>query len=112
MGQPRIADSLTLGVADGSYQGICPAGWHLPMRSEWLALFDYVNGLAKKGAPLQIGDTRYRDISDPLLSAMGWPSGYGTNELRFNAQPYGERAIGFTTSFWASELARPISANS
>lgn len=103
MAQPRIADSLLLGVTDGTYQGICPAGWHLPTGAEWLALFDYVNTLAKKGPPQQIGDIRYRDISDPLLSAMGWKGGYGTNELGFNAKPYGEHAIGNTTSFWASD---------
>jgi len=103
MGQPRIADSLTLGVNDGSYQGVCPAGWHLPTRSEWVALLNYVNELAKKGPPQQIGNISYRDISDPLLSAMGWTSGYGTNELGFNARPYGEHAMGYATSFWATD---------
>ena len=35
-----LVDSIM--SADGSYQGVCPEGWHLPERSEWEALFDYL----------------------------------------------------------------------
>ncbi|HYP90437.1 MAG TPA: FISUMP domain-containing protein, partial [Polyangiaceae bacterium] len=103
MAQPRIANSLTLDVADGTYQGVCPAGWHLPTQTEWIALLDYVSGLAHAEPPDSAFAAVYDGISDPLLAAMGWKGGYGTNELGFDAQPFGEHDLGYKTSFWGSD---------
>lgn len=38
--------SVVLGqLGEGSRQGVCPNGWHIPAASEWIALFSYLDSL-------------------------------------------------------------------
>jgi len=52
------------------HQGICPSGWHIPSRKDWLALKTAVSGLA----------LILKDIS-------GWKSGGGYDKCGFSALP-------------------------
>jgi uncharacterized protein (TIGR02145 family) len=62
---------------------LCPTGWHVPIRADWLTLIDYLGGL----------DLAY----EKLKSTTGW-IGYGanngTNESGFAAVPGGDRTYG------------------
>ncbi|WP_297698962.1 FISUMP domain-containing protein [uncultured Fibrobacter sp.] len=77
-------------------QGICPAGWHLPSKSEWEALFTAVGGQSKAGKILK--------------SQTGWIiNGNGTDAFGFAALPAGGRNYngnffyeGYDAFFWSS----------
>jgi len=66
-------------------QGICPAGWHLPSKDEWLTLVNYVGG--------------YQTAGKKLKSASGWDDYEGllensTDEYGFSALPGGRNFAG------------------
>ena len=66
----------TWGGSDVGHQGICPAGWHLPSRSEWESLFTTVDGISTAGKKLKSKD--------------GWyDNGNGTDDYGFTALPGG-----------------------
>ncbi len=67
-------------------QGLCPPGWHVPTDSEWTTLFDFYQGNALAGKPLQ----------DTIISGFkAQTSGvfYLNSSWSFN---------GFATLFWSS----------
>lgn len=69
---------------DSITQGICPAGWHIPVRSEWYTLFNYFGGKANAGGALKATGT----IQDGngLWEA---PNTGATNESGFTGLPGG-----------------------
>ena len=77
-------------------RGVCPAGWHLPSKTEWETLFDAVGGQSTASAKLK--------------SKSGWYSnGNGTDAFGFSALPAGYRYYigsdygeGDGASFWSS----------
>lgn len=77
-------------------RGVCPAGWHLPSKTEWETLFDAVGGQST--------------ASTKLKSKSGWYSnGNGTDAFGFSALPAGYRYYigsdygeGDGASFWGS----------
>lgn len=60
------------------YQGVCPMGWHIPTKTDWRELFDFV---------LEKTDGVF--IARPLKSTDGWetPETAGTNSFGFNVVP-------------------------
>jgi uncharacterized protein (TIGR02145 family) len=67
-------------------QDLCPPGWHVPIDSEWSTLFNFYQGNALAGKPLQ----------DTILSGFkAQTSGvfYLNSSWSFN---------GFATLFWSS----------
>ena len=60
----RTAVSVTF---NSHRRGICPAGWHLPSDTEWVAMMDYVSSQSEY---LCEGDTSY--IAKSLASETGW----------------------------------------
>jgi len=65
------------GGSDVGHQGICPAGWHLPSRSEWDNLLSTVGGATTAGKKLK--------------SKEGWSdNGNGTDNYGFTALPGGQ----------------------
>jgi len=59
----------------GQYKGLCPDGWHLPTKSEWNSLIDYVGA---------------SDDSKKLKTRSSeWGDSYGTNIYGFGALPGG-----------------------
>ena len=51
-------------------QGICPTGWHVPSRSEWTALTDYVSSM-----DVYVCGSNTAWIAKSLASATGWNNG-------------------------------------
>ena len=90
-------------------QGACPTGWHLPSKSEWIQLTDYLGGAYIAGGKLKEAGT------------IHWNTGNtGTNESGFTALPggimnsYMDRFEDIRNScqFWlATEEAGPYSPN-
>ena len=77
-------------------RGVCPEGWHLPMKKEWNTLFAAVGG----------SSTAWK----MLKSTSGWnSSGNGTDAYSFSALPAGYRNVaggyndeGNVADFWSS----------
>jgi uncharacterized protein (TIGR02145 family) len=78
-------------------QGICPEGWHLPSKEEWIQLFDTVGG---------------RDVAGTALkSTYGWKDdGNGTDAFGFSALPAGQGGLfseyyteGMYANFWSAD---------
>ena len=68
----------TCSLPSGNIQGICPSGWHLPSKTEWETLFNFVGGQTIAGKVLK--------------STSGWFSGLnGTDAFGFSALPTGDR---------------------
>lgn len=81
-------------------QGICPDGWHLPSRSEWEQLYNYLTNNGYDG-----------NEANALKSTSGWDSGgNGTDNFGFNAKPSGMREeeygnfslLGHSAYIWTS----------
>lgn len=90
-------------LSSGTIQGVCPDGWHIPLRSEFEELIAFVGGQDSAGKMLK--------------SVLGWKSfwiGMGSDAYGFSALPvgyrvyYSNRDIYFTgdssdAKFWSSE---------
>jgi uncharacterized protein (TIGR02145 family) len=87
-------DELMLYENTPGLQGLCPPGWHVPDESEWTTLFNFYQGNARAGYPLQ----------DPYLN--------GFKALQ-NGVYYLNSTWSFTdfaTLFWSSTMADQTSA--
>lgn len=82
-------------TVSGNVRGVCPEGWHLPSRNEFLALHNYIGGV---------------DVAGKILKAtFGWESeGNGTDDFGFAALPAGRYfgsefvEINLYAHFWSS----------
>lgn len=84
-------------------RGICPAGWHVPDRFEWIRLIDTT-----------LDSNR---VDTVLLSRSGWKQNWGTDSLGFRALPAGFDGggvfadRGFDLNFWSSTEEAPAYAH-
>lgn len=89
-------------------QGICPDGWHLPSKDEWLTLIAYVTGE-------ELGDDFHgsKNAGYLLKSSKEWPEGSsGSNAFGFSALPVeGQQDLiipnyneSFEVCFWAGSV--------
>jgi uncharacterized protein (TIGR02145 family) len=102
--QALVVTYLEVQLGAGTFRGICPEGWHLPTRQEWLELLDYVRDLANLGGPTDVlGMLTYRGIAEPFRATTEWEEGNGTNELLFDLKPYTDQTLGRSASFWGSD---------
>jgi len=87
------------------YQGICPAGWHIPTKEEWITETDFLGGSDAAGGKMKSTGT--------IESGTGlWysPNTGATNESGFTAFPAGELnsvdftfySIGLDSRWWCS----------
>ena len=77
--------------------GVCPAGWHLPSRTEWRTLYSSVDSLVEDS------------VGIALKSTSGWRNNTnGTDRFGFGSYPYNEETYPGNTNyveFWsASEI--------
>ncbi len=89
-------------ASPSNVQGICPKGWHLPSRAEWMTLIDFLGGEAKAGPALK--------------ATSGWSGkGNGSNTSGFSALasgywnglgPFYEN-FGIAGVFWSSTEYQP-----
>ncbi|MDD3878248.1 MAG: FISUMP domain-containing protein [Bacteroidales bacterium] len=82
-------------------QGICPSGWHLPSKAEWIELTDFLGGQSVAGGKLKETGT------------VNWnsPNTAATNETDFTAIPGGDRnmngdfvSMGLYGHYWTTSL--------
>lgn len=86
---------------DPIVQGVCPDGWHLPSKSEWEKLVNYLGGENVAGGKLkEEGNEHWSSTSIDV-----------TNEGGFTALPGGSRncsfgccGLGDNTYFWSSTM--------
>ena len=92
-------DSVSMGAVQEEHQGICPDGWHVPRREEWVRLG-------------QFAINRRKGFTAALKSRDGWAQGGipANNAVGFNALPAGSRyndgefaELGTSAYFWAAE---------
>jgi uncharacterized protein (TIGR02145 family) len=99
-------DKPTFGDENGGYvQGICPDGWHLPMKKEWQQLYDYV--VANDMVALdRAGDPIPDAVGKAIASSEGWtwPKDYErgpqdgdifVNQHLNNATGFNGKPVGF-----------------
>ena len=77
---------------------LCPDGWHVPSKEEWIELVEFVGGM--------------EEVENALKAAEGWSDGEnGSNTFGFNVIPAGVRVDygsndfdfkGSHTSFWST----------
>lgn len=106
MGIPsgHTAEMQTLGFS-GSVQGICPNGWHIPTRTEWVTLAEYVGGIYAgtycegKAEDLKSTSGWYEEIADFVRGADKYgfcvlPAGSANGSNVFN--------VGYLGCFWTA----------
>jgi uncharacterized protein (TIGR02145 family) len=97
----NTASSSTSSTEDPSgVQGVCPAGWHLPSRAEWIKLRNYAGDYTIAGAKLKA-------TSDWNWDNDGNKSGNGTDDYGFSALPgsYGNPdfdIVGYRGRWWSA----------
>ncbi len=102
-------------------RGICPAGFKLPHRDEWLALFDAIGGKGIAGGKLKSTDTGPE--GEPYGDGFWlYPNSGATDHYGFNAKPSGYQSNSgyypglnsgdpdMEARFWSSTLAGPTDA--
>jgi uncharacterized protein (TIGR02145 family) len=70
--------------------GVCPMGWHLPSKEEWLKLADFIG---------------FQTAATALKSINGWVGESGTDEYGFAALPAGYRSEGDKDFHYLGKLA-------
>ena len=96
-------------------QGICPSGWHIPSKTDWQTLFDYV-----KSRPEWVNGKSKNSIAKALSAQEKWDEGLGfypscfvcknlsaNNGTGFSALPAGYyggdyESMTVSTYFWSS----------
>lgn len=92
-----------------SVQGVCPAGWHLPSKDEYLRLFDNVG---------KYGGTNNEFVAAELRAQRGWSVEDNADDYGFSALPTGYKLgsagdfadVGKTTHAWTSTEVNSIGA--
>jgi uncharacterized protein (TIGR02145 family) len=86
-------------VAEDS-RNVCPVGWHIPSRADYLELVDYLGGAAVAGGKMK----------QPGTTLWYAPNTDADNSSGFSAVPAGNRYVmywqathGYTAAFWTSE---------
>ncbi len=64
-------------------QGVCPAGWHLPSRDEWVELLTAIGGSSTAG-------TKLKSAAGGWSNNYNGTSGNGTDDYGFSALPGGD----------------------
>jgi uncharacterized protein (TIGR02145 family) len=80
---------LYTGYVATDSRNICPDGWHVPSKTEWMTLVDYNGGMAVAGLKLKEAGTSHY-----------YPNMDATNESGFTALPGGSRI--YDGTFWGS----------
>lgn len=97
-------------------RGICPQGWHVPSRAEWVQLFDYLNsheeyrsGDVTGNVAKSLVTTNYWGAAIEMYSPGNLPS--ENNLTGFSAIPAGSTGVpyysdfGTIASFWSTTIA-------
>jgi uncharacterized protein (TIGR02145 family) len=96
MSENECGYGRTCSLPSENIQGVCPEGWHLPLKVEWETLFTAVGG--RKVA------------AKALKSILDWYNyGDGTDDFGFSAYPAGRReinggyeSVNLNAIFWSS----------
>lgn len=102
--------AYSMGVANDT-RGVCPTGWLVPSREDWITLFDFLGGQFVAGGKMKTMEM------DPPIGDGNWsePNTDATNESGFSAVPAGYRGssgmfYGLNTGevaaayFWSSTI--------
>ncbi len=97
-------------------RGTCPTGWHLPSKTEWVTLLDYLD----PNTYIDPNSNYISLIADEMIMEQGsthWLSGwaYGTNTSGFTALGASLYAhnfnVGSDTYWWTSSTFSPTSSS-
>jgi uncharacterized protein (TIGR02145 family) len=80
-------------------RGVCPTGWHVPAKSEWTTLTDYLGGENEAGSKMkETGNTHWLSPLTIASNTSGFtalPGGYRSSDGSFNL-------IGYNGDWWSS----------
>ena len=93
---------------NGTVQGVCPSGWHMPTKEEWQELLEPLATRIED----KINNLNYYGVDVVLKTVEGWISGSsGTNATGFSALPAGHMffmreyifgQVGVSVCFWSA----------
>lgn len=113
-GYGALYNWFAVDLSQNGLKNVCPTGWHVPKKSEWIILFNYLsqNGYGFGG--------NSQAIAKSLASTSGWDTGYSAgvvgndqatnNTSGFNGLPGGIRSFDGTFSVfgrWGGWWAQP-----
>ena len=75
-------------------RGLCPTGWHVPIKSEWDTLAEYLGNAMVAGDKLKTAGN-----SGALLTENWWSGSNGNNSSGFSAVPGGSSGSSFPGQF-------------
>lgn len=72
----------------GTTRGICPIGWHIPTQSEWMTLFNYLDGVGVAGGKLkETGTEHWLETDNKVTNESGFTALPGGNLAHHELQP-------------------------
>ncbi|MDR0330184.1 MAG: hypothetical protein LBH93_00530 [Chitinispirillales bacterium] len=111
MNLPKCGTGSCAGQIKDPHTGICPQGWHVPGRDEWIELLIAAGGVRD---PDSWSGSAYDGVGKKLRSKTGWSdgdgkSGNGTDDFGFSALPSSSRdrdgtygALGYNAHWWSA----------
>lgn len=78
-----MAEKATSNENPSGVQGVCPAGWHLPSRAEFVQLTDFFGGFGVTAGKLKEAGTMHWESTNVGI----------TNEFNFTALPGGQKIL-------------------
>lgn len=81
-------------------QNACPAGWHLPTKTEWDNLLNYAGGTSVAGGKLKTTGTIENQTGYWYAPNTGATDSYGFSAL--SGSRYGDGTLGLDAYFWFS----------
>ena len=83
--------SFNSGATTVQVQGICPIGWHVPSKEEFLQLRDYV-----KSVPAYVCESDANSIAKALADSINWLTYSSATACAVTNQQENNNATGFT----------------
>ncbi|MCX6270188.1 MAG: hypothetical protein NTU44_03040 [Bacteroidetes bacterium] len=81
-------------------RGICPVGWHIPAKSEWQTLFDFLGGVSVAGGKMkEIGTIHWNSPNTGATNESGFTSLSGGSRYYLTGLCYYENSYAY---LWSS----------
>jgi len=90
-------------------QGVCPDGWHMPTKDEWIVLIDYLGGTSIAGGKMkEIGTTHWDSPNTGADNSSGFSALPGANRSEHGSF---STSLGGRADFWTATYSPPASGD-
>jgi uncharacterized protein (TIGR02145 family) len=88
-------------ITKDDHQGICPIGWHIPKKSEWVTLQNHLGGVNVAGKKMKINNSGFPEWDSPSTND-GNSSGFSAYPTGYRYRHGGFIRNGERAQFWAA----------